>query len=66
LKGFEQVKKIHLIDEEFSVENGLLTPTLKVKRHQVAKQYAADIQALYSESGSNGKEAEKKSIKAKL
>lgn len=38
LKGFELARKIHLIAEPFTVENGLLTPTFKLKRH-----YAKDV-----------------------
>jgi long-chain acyl-CoA synthetase len=42
LVGFEQVKKIHLSAEQFSVENNLLTPTFKSKRPQL-KQYFSDV-----------------------
>ena len=34
LKGFENVKSIFLEHEPFSVDNGLLTPTFKLKRHE--------------------------------
>lgn len=37
LKGFEKAKDIYIHSEPFSVENGLLTPTMKLKRYQ-AKQ----------------------------
>lgn len=39
LADFEKVKKFHLLDEPFTVENGELTPTLKIKRQAVAKRY---------------------------
>ncbi|OON19348.1 AMP-binding enzyme [Opisthorchis viverrini] len=47
LKGFEKVRDLHLSPEPFSIENGLLTPTLKIARPQVRKHFAAQIQALY-------------------
>ncbi|KAG5443692.1 Long-chain-fatty-acid--CoA ligase 1 [Clonorchis sinensis] len=47
LKGFEQVRDLHLSSEPFSIENGLLTPTMKIARPQVRKHFAAQIQALY-------------------
>jgi len=39
LKGFEQVKDIYLHDELFSLENGLLTPTMKSKRNELQKKF---------------------------
>ena len=35
----EKIKKIQLIDENFSIENGLMTPTMKVKRKKVTEKY---------------------------
>jgi long-chain acyl-CoA synthetase len=48
LLGFEQVKDIHLSAEQFSVENGLLTPTLKSKRPQLKLHYFEQINLMYS------------------
>jgi long-chain acyl-CoA synthetase len=48
LASFEMPKKILLVAEDFTVGNGLLTPTLKVKRRQVEQQYADLIEAAYS------------------
>lgn len=48
LKGFEQVKDIHIHPELFSVENGLLTPTFKNKRPQLRKFFKTRIQELYA------------------
>jgi len=50
LRGFEFVKKIHLTAEDFSVTNGLLTPTFKLKRHEAKKKFAAVIEQMYSET----------------
>ncbi|XP_060097656.1 long-chain-fatty-acid--CoA ligase 5 isoform X2 [Heteronotia binoei] len=50
LKSFEQVKDIYLHPEMFTVENGLLTPTLKAKRAEVSKRFRSQIDALYASS----------------
>ncbi|XP_066210822.1 long-chain-fatty-acid--CoA ligase 5 isoform X2 [Saccopteryx leptura] len=47
LKSFEQVKCILLHSEPFSIENGLLTPTLKAKRGELAKYFQTQINSLY-------------------
>ena len=47
LKGFELPKKIHLCKEPFSIENQIITPTLKIRRHQAKKYFAKEINALY-------------------
>jgi len=49
LAGFERVRKFILRDRAFSVEEGDLTPTLKVRRRVVEKKLAKDIDALYTE-----------------
>ncbi|KFV74705.1 Long-chain-fatty-acid--CoA ligase 5 [Dryobates pubescens] len=48
LKSFEQVKDLYIHTEMFSIENGLLTPTLKAKRADLAKFFQKEIEALYS------------------
>ncbi|XP_020022608.1 long-chain-fatty-acid--CoA ligase 5 [Castor canadensis] len=47
LKSFEQVKSIFLHPEPFSIENGLLTPTLKAKRGELSKFFQIQIGSLY-------------------
>jgi long-chain acyl-CoA synthetase len=49
LAGFERVRKFVLRDRPFTVEDGDLTPTLKVKRRVVEKKHAKDIDALYTD-----------------
>ena len=43
----EKIKKFHLIDENFSIENGLLTPTMKVKRNKVISKYKNILESFY-------------------
>jgi long-chain acyl-CoA synthetase len=46
---FEVPKKIGLIEHDFSIERGEMTPTLKVKRKAIDKNYKALIDSLYAE-----------------
>ncbi|XP_071069917.1 long-chain-fatty-acid--CoA ligase 1 isoform X5 [Dasypus novemcinctus] len=48
LKSFEQVKGIALHPELFSVDNGLLTPTMKAKRPELRNYFRSYIDELYS------------------
>jgi len=48
LADYEKVKRIALLAEEFSVDGGELTPTLKVKRRVVEEKYGELIESLYS------------------
>jgi long-chain acyl-CoA synthetase len=43
----ESIREFLLLEGEFTEENRLLTPSLKVKRHAVTRTYAAEIEALY-------------------
>lgn len=49
LARYEQIKKFLLVAEEFSVANGLLTASMKLRRRQVEERYRAQIEALYAE-----------------
>ncbi|EHH54497.1 hypothetical protein EGM_15357 [Macaca fascicularis] len=48
LHSFEQVKAIHIHSDMFSVQNGLLTPTLKAKRPELREYFKKQIEELYS------------------
>jgi long-chain acyl-CoA synthetase len=43
----QYVQNFHILSEDFSVENGTLTPTLKLKRKETSKKYANEIESLY-------------------
>jgi long-chain acyl-CoA synthetase len=47
-KGFERIKKIAVIGDDFTTQNGMLTPSLKVKRRVVWAKYGPQIEALYA------------------
>jgi len=49
LSPWEQVKKFELLDEMLSIENGELTPTMKVKRSVVKEKYSHLIEKMYKE-----------------
>jgi long-chain acyl-CoA synthetase len=46
-KGYEKPKDFAIIDEDFTTENGMLTPTMKLKRSNVLARYGDAIEALY-------------------
>lgn len=46
--GYARVRRVALTLDEWNVENGLLTPTLKLRRAQVQQRYAAQIAALFA------------------
>lgn len=46
---WEQVKKIIIDTDEFTVDNGCLTPTFKVKRKPILAKYEEQIEALYAD-----------------
>ncbi|MEV2251425.1 long-chain fatty acid--CoA ligase [Streptomyces sp. NPDC050147] len=49
----ESIRRFTLVEGEFTEDNGLLTPSLKIKRHAVTTAYAAEIEALYGEPPRN-------------
>lgn len=46
---YEQVKQFCLIPEPYTVENGLLTPTLKLRRRRIEERYHKEIESMYRE-----------------
>lgn len=45
--SFETIKDFFIAPEEFTIENGMLTPTLKVKRKEVEEKYKEQIDSMY-------------------
>ncbi|MFN8008268.1 MAG: long-chain fatty acid--CoA ligase [Terriglobia bacterium] len=50
LASFEQIKQVILLDHDFTIEGGELTPTMKVRRRQVETKYKEQIDQLYREA----------------
>ena len=49
LKGFEIPKKIYLSKEDFTIENNMMTPTMKLKYNEIKKKYINELEELYKE-----------------
>ena len=47
LSRIENIKKFFIINEKFSIENGMLTPTLKLKRYKIVQKYKNEFEKLY-------------------
>ena len=48
LANYEQIRDLRMLVEEFTQENGLLTPTLKIKRREVERRFAHLIDEMYA------------------
>ena len=48
LSKIENIKKFIVIKEKFSIENGMLTPTLKLKRYKIINKFKNEIEKLYN------------------
>ena len=48
LADYEKVKRIALLADEFTIDGGELTPTLKVRRRVVEQKYSGLIESLYT------------------
>lgn len=46
--GYAKVNRVMLLRDPWSIENGLLTPTLKLRRNEVTRQFSAEIAELYA------------------
>ena len=48
LTKIEKIKKFFVIKDNFSIENGMMTPTLKLKRYKIIKLYKKNFEELYN------------------
>jgi long-chain acyl-CoA synthetase len=55
LARFEKLKKVLLVADEFSTENGTLTASLKLRRHRVEERYRQQIEEMYQLSEAAGR-----------
>ena len=46
--NYEKIRKFSLLPEAFSIESGLLTPTMKIKRKVVMEEFADLIEEMYA------------------
>jgi len=49
LRGFEIIQRVHLVPEEFSAAQDLVTPTFKLKRPQLLKHFATQVASMYED-----------------
>ncbi len=54
LAKYETIKKFFVVPEEFTIDGGLLTPSLKVKKKVALQRYEKDIEAMYASGGGGG------------
>ena len=47
LSKIEKIKKFFIINEKFSIDNGMLTPTLKLKRYKIIEKYKNKFESMY-------------------
>ena len=47
LTKIEKIKKFFISDEKFSIENGMVTPTMKLKRYKIIQKYKNNFENLY-------------------
>jgi len=49
--GYARIRGVVRVSEPWTVENGLITPTLKLKRNEIEKRYANEIETMYKRPG---------------
>jgi long-chain acyl-CoA synthetase len=59
-KGFEEIKDFALVPQDFTTDNGMMTPTLKLKRRKVVEVYGSLIEQVYAGAKGKKKAADEK------
>ena len=54
LARFEKLKRVLLVADEFSAENGTLTASMKLRRHEVEERYRQQIEEMYEQAEAAG------------
>lgn len=54
LASYETIKKIHVLDRDFTQETGELTPKMSVKRKVVERTWADELEGMYADAGGSG------------
>ena len=49
LERWETIKKFEILPQEFSIDSGEVTPSLKIRRKAVEKKYSATLNSLYDD-----------------
>jgi long-chain acyl-CoA synthetase len=47
LTKVEKIKKFYIIKKQFTIENNMMTPTLKLKRYKIIKNYKTELEKLF-------------------
>ncbi len=47
LSAVERIRRFIIADEPFGIDNGLMTPTMKIRRHKITQRYQQQLEALY-------------------
>jgi long-chain acyl-CoA synthetase len=64
LARFEQLKRVLLVPDDFTADNGALTPTMKLRRRVIEERYRSQINEIYTQADTNSAASEAADSKA--
>ena len=53
LPSYETLKRLHLVAEEWTLETGEMTPSMKLKRRVILERYAPQIASMYADEATS-------------